>query len=71
MPPAGNPKRTMSPSLKGVSNVMPSGKRSMVGLSDAATDREDSTLLSGNLASDDVVRCQTSGWSTAGVFGTG
>jgi hypothetical protein len=67
MPPAGNPKRTMSTNLKGVSEVMPSGSRSMGGLSDVENDREDSTLLSGNLAADDVIRWPTPARPTATV----
>jgi hypothetical protein len=59
MPPAGNPKRTMSISLKGVSDVMPSGKRSIERLSDTASDREDSILLLPDLG-----RNEGAGWVT-------
>jgi len=57
IPPAGNPNRTPSVSRSGVSGVMLSGRRSIQGLSDTVSDREDSTVPSENLAPvDDIGR---------------
>jgi hypothetical protein len=60
MPPAGNPKRTASASLRGVSNVIPLGTPSKARSSVAAGDREDSTFFLGNPARMSFVR-----WSYA------
>jgi hypothetical protein len=49
IPPAGKAKRTTSNNRKGVSKVMPSGRRSMGWRSGAAGDEDDSTFLPVNL----------------------